>query len=59
MSLHYTQAAAGDNAVRERDISLGDRSKLLMSIEGEKKSEPFAALALLMGKVKCRIRDTL
>jgi hypothetical protein len=66
MRLHYTQAAVGDNAVRERllwrqrrDVSPGACSKALMSIGCEKKSEPFAMLALLMGKVNYGLRNIL
>jgi hypothetical protein len=67
MWFHYTREAAADNAVRERgsfwswhrDVSPGDCSKPLMSIGSERKSEPFATLALLMGKVNCGIKNIL
>jgi hypothetical protein len=59
MRQDYTPEVAADNAVRERDVSAGDCSKPLMSIGTEKKSEPFAPLTLLMGKVNYGIRNIL
>jgi hypothetical protein len=67
MRYDYTREAAADNAVRDRppfwssqrDVLPGGCSKPLMSIGTEKKSEPFAALTLLMGKVNCGIRNIL